>query len=195
MPRQRGATGAARPTRNSVGLLLFRGDTVLRGDRRLEVLLAHPGGPFWAWRDGGVWSLPKGEGGAGEDDRTVAAREFEEETGHRPPAGPWIELGSVVQKAGKRVVAFAAEGDLDPAMCHSNEVSVEWPPRSGRQQVIPEVDRVAWFTPDEARRRLNPAQAPFIDRLEAALAERSGGPSEGRGSRFAPELVADQGNR
>ena len=151
--------------RTSAGLLLYRRTS----DGGIELLLAHPGGPLWASRDEGAWSLPKGEIEDGEEPFVVAWREFEEETGHRAPADDPIDLGTVRQKSGKVVVAWAVEGDLDPATATSNTVQVEWPPRSGRKLEIPEVDRVAWFDPDEARRRLNPAQVPFVDRLVDAL--------------------------
>lgn len=134
----------------------------------MEVLLAHPGGPFFARKDAGVWSVPKGNE-PGEDPIAVARREFAEETGHAPPAGPMLDLGEVRQRGGKLVRAWAAEGDLDPASARSNTFELEWPPRSGRIQVFPEVDRVAWFQLAEARERINPAQAAFLDRLAASL--------------------------
>lgn len=144
----------------SAGLLLYR----RRGDG-IEVLLAHPGGPLWKKRDAGAWSVPKGEIESGEEAMAVALREFEEETGQPPPAGACLDLGEIRQKSGKRVVAWACEGDLDPATAESNTFPLEWPPGSGNWMDVPEVDRVEWFDPDEARRRLNPAQAEFIDRL------------------------------
>jgi predicted NUDIX family NTP pyrophosphohydrolase len=144
----------------SAGLLLYR-----IGDGGPELLLVHPGGPFWARKDAGVWSLPKGEYEDGDDPRAAAVREFEEETGTAPPAGELIELGSVTQKNGKRVIAWAAEGDLDAGAIRSNTFTMEWPPRSGRRQEFPEVDRAGWFGPDAARQKLNPAQAAFVDRL------------------------------
>jgi predicted NUDIX family NTP pyrophosphohydrolase len=144
----------------SAGLLLYR-----IGDGGPELLLVHPGGPFWAGKDAGVWSLPKGEYEDGDDPRAAAVREFEEETGTAPPAGELIELGSVTQKNGKRVIAWAAEGDLDAGAIRSNTFTMEWPPRSGRRQEFPEVDRAGWFGPDAARQKLNPAQAAFVDRL------------------------------
>jgi len=140
-----------------------------------EVLLGHPGGPFFTRRDEGHWTIPKGEPDApGDDLLVVARREFEEETGHAaPPGGPAgaapIPLGEIVQKGGKVVSAWAIEGDLDPSLAQSNTFEIEWPPRSGRRQVFAEIDRVAWFGPEEARRRLKPSQIPFVDRLEAAL--------------------------
>lgn len=144
----------------SAGLLLYR-----RRDGGVEVLLAHPGGPLWAHRDEGAWSVPKGEIESGEEPLAVAKREFEEETGQEPPAGKCLELGEVRQKSGKRVVAWACEGDLDSATAVSNTFQLEWPLGSGNWSEVPEVDRVEWFGPDEARRRLNPAQAELIDRL------------------------------
>lgn len=140
-----------------------------RGTRGLEVLLAHPGGPFWARRDEGAWTIPKGLVDEDDDHLAAARREFEEETGTRP-AGPFLPLGSVRQKAGKVVHAWACEGDLDAAAIVSNVTRTEWPPRSGKSVTYPEVDRCEWLTPDEARRRINAAQAELIGRLEAALA-------------------------
>jgi predicted NUDIX family NTP pyrophosphohydrolase len=162
-------------SRVSAGILLYR-----FLDGHLEVLIAHPGGPYFARKDAGHWSIPKGEPDAdeGADDDSllaVAQREFEEETGFpvvEPPA-TFIALGDIVQKGGKRVIAWAVEGDLDPALAHSNTFSIEWPPRSGRSLDVPEIDRVAWLAPDEARRLLKVTQHPLVDRLEAALAARS----------------------
>ena len=153
----------------SAGILLYRRGS--SGPGTLEVLLAHPGGPYFAKRDLGDWTIPKGEpDGAAEPLIEVARREFTEETGTPiDPAAPTIELGSIVQKGGKVVHAWAIEGDLDPAMARSNTVEIEWPPRSGRRQPFPEIDRVAWFAPDEARRHVKPTQIPLIDRLVAAL--------------------------
>ena len=149
----------------SAGIMLFR-----RSNDGLELLLAHPGGPFWAGKDLGHWTIPKGEIEPGEAPFAEACREFAEEVGVVIEAGADIPLGEITQKSGKTVIAWAVEGDLDPALAHSNTFSVEWPPRSGRFQDFPEIDRVEWFAPDEARRRIKAAQAPFIDRLEAALA-------------------------
>jgi predicted NUDIX family NTP pyrophosphohydrolase len=131
----------------------------------LQVLLVHPGGPFWARRDLGVWSIPKGEYGIDEDPYAAARREFEEELGSPPPDGPAVDLGEVRQKSGKVVRAWAIAGDLDADQIHSNEFEMEWPPRSGRMRAFPEVDRAQWFGLDEARERINPAQAAFLDRL------------------------------
>ena len=155
--------------RTSAGILLYRRGA--SGPGTLEVLLAHPGGPYFAKRDLGDWTIPKGEpDGAAEPLIDVARREFAEETGPAvDPAAPAIELGSIVQKGGKVVHAWAVEGDLDPAGARSNTIEIEWPPRSGRRQPFPEIDRVAWFDPDEARRRVKPAQIPLIDRLVDAL--------------------------
>jgi predicted NUDIX family NTP pyrophosphohydrolase len=153
----------------SAGLLLFR-----RYRGRLEVLLAHPGGPFWANRDAGAWTIPKGAANAGEDLLATARREFGEETGLHPE-GPFLLLGSVRQKAGKVVHAWACEGDADPAALVSNTMWAEWPPGSGRRVEFPEVDRCEWFSAEEARAKLNPAQAEFVGRVEAALAAEADG--------------------
>jgi predicted NUDIX family NTP pyrophosphohydrolase len=150
--------------RTSAGILLWR----LR-DGTLEVLLAHNGGPYWAKKDHGHWTIPKGEAEPGEELAAVARREFAEETGHVVPDGPRIDLGEIRQKSGKLVLGWAVEGDLDPATAVSNTYEVEWPPRSGRMQSFPEIDRVEWFGLDEARARLKAAQVPFLDRLEAAF--------------------------
>jgi predicted NUDIX family NTP pyrophosphohydrolase len=136
----------------------------------LEVLLVHPGGPFWAKKDLGAWSIPKGEYDESEDPRACALREFEEELGVAPPADLSVELGSIKQAGGKVVRAWAAEGDLDPAGVSSNTFMLEWPPRSGVVREFPEVDRAQWFGLDEARRRINPAQAVFLERLGELLA-------------------------
>jgi predicted NUDIX family NTP pyrophosphohydrolase len=146
--------------RRSAGILLHR-----RGAGGLEVLLVHPGGPFWAKKDAGAWSIPKGEHDDAEDARACALREFEEETGSAPAPGELTDLGTVRQKSGKVVRAWALAGDLDPETVRSNSFELEWPPRSGRRQAFPEVDRAGWFGLDEARERINPAQAAFLDRL------------------------------
>jgi predicted NUDIX family NTP pyrophosphohydrolase len=147
--------------RRSAGLLLHR---VRDGAR--EVLLVHPGGPFWAKKDAGAWSIPKGEYEEGDDPRACALREFEEELGTAPPpAAGLTELGTVRQSGGKQVTAYAAPGDVDASAIRSNTFTIEWPPRSGRSQEFPEVDRAAWFGLAEARERINPAQAAFLDRL------------------------------
>ena len=147
----------------SAGLLLYR-----RSAGSLEVFLAHPGGPFWRQRDAGAWTIPKGLVDDGEEPLAAACREFEEETGVRP-VGPFRPLGSVRQKAGKVVHAWAWEGDADPARVTSNRMRAEWPRGSGRWLSFPEVDRCGWFDPPTARSKLNPAQAELIDRLEALL--------------------------
>lgn len=146
----------------SAGILLYRGD----GDS-LEVLLVHPGGPFWAKKDDGAWSIPKGEVEDGEESRACALRELEEEIGSSLGLAPeqLTELGEVRLKSGKRVHGWAAEGDFDPATLHSNTFTIEWPPRSGKQREFPEVDRAEWFAPGQARLKINPAQAAFLDRL------------------------------
>jgi predicted NUDIX family NTP pyrophosphohydrolase len=155
------------PTRasESAGLLLFR-----RRGGTLELFLAHPGGPFWKNKDAGAWTIPKGVTEDGEEPLAAARREFAEETGI-VPREPFLPLGSIRQKAGKTVHAWAWEGDADPATVTSNEVRTEWPRGSGRWLTFPEVDRCDWFTPNVAREKINPAQAALIDRLEAALAE------------------------
>jgi predicted NUDIX family NTP pyrophosphohydrolase len=152
--------------RRSAGILLWR-----RRGGALEVLLVHPGGPLWARRDAGAWSIPKGEYDDGEDPRAVALRELEEETGHRLADADLLPLGEVRQAGGKRVSAWAAPGDLDPATVTSNTFTMQWPPRSGRTQEFPEVDRAGWFDPGTAREKLLPAQAELVDRLLAALGE------------------------
>jgi predicted NUDIX family NTP pyrophosphohydrolase len=152
--------------KRSAGLLLYR-----RTGDSIEVLIAHPGGPIWARRDTAAWSIPKGAPLESESDMLVAARrEFEEETGHAAPNGEPLDLGEVRMRSGKVVRAWAYEGNLDPSRLHSLEVEVEWPPKTGLTVVVPEIDRVVWARPAEARRRLNPAQAEFVDRLLAALA-------------------------
>ncbi|HEU0191970.1 MAG TPA: NUDIX domain-containing protein [Mycobacterium sp.] len=148
----------------SAGLLLYR----MRDDA-IEVLIAHPGGPFWARKDDGAWSIPKGEHGSGEDPWEAAQREFAEEVGIPPPDGPRIDLGTVRQSGGKVVAVFAVEGDLDIAAAHSNTFQLEWPPHSGTVREFPEVDRVGWFTVEQARAKLLAGQRPFLDRLLAQL--------------------------
>jgi predicted NUDIX family NTP pyrophosphohydrolase len=148
--------------RRSAGILLYR----LAGPEP-EVLLVHPGGPFWARKEEGAWSIPKGEYRNDEDPRAAALREFEEEVGTAPPddADALLELGEVRQRSGKVVTAYALEGDLDASAITSNTFAMEWPPRSGKTQEFPEVDRAGWFAPAEARARLVPAQAELVDRL------------------------------
>lgn len=146
--------------KRSAGILLHR-----RRDGAREVLLVHPGGPFWSRRDAGAWSIPKGECEEGEDPRAAAIREFEEELGTPLPAAELVELGSVKQRNGKVVLAWAAEGDLDPATVSSNTFSLEWPPRSGELREFPEIDRAEWFPVEVAREKLILAQAGLLDRL------------------------------
>ena len=147
--------------KQSSGILLYR-----RAGEGTEVLLVHPGGPFWAKKDLGAWSIPKGEVDDGEDLRVCALRELEEELGSPPSlaAEDLIELGSVKQSA-KVVYGWAAEADFDPARLDSNTFSMEWPPRSGRQREFPEVDRAQWFDPETAKRKILRAQGAFVDRL------------------------------
>jgi predicted NUDIX family NTP pyrophosphohydrolase len=153
--------------KQSAGILMHRGSP-----QSLELLLVHPGGPLWANKDDGAWSIPKGEYDDGEDPLAVAIREFTEELGCRPISGPtkFLNLGEIVQPSRKLVTAFAVAGDFDPAALTSNMFELEWPPNSGRMQSFPEVDRAAWFAPDEARTKILPGQAPFIDRLLERLA-------------------------
>jgi predicted NUDIX family NTP pyrophosphohydrolase len=153
--------------RRSGGILLWR-----RRGEHLEVLLGHPGGPLFARRDAGVWSVLKGEIEPGEDALAVARREFQEETDHPAPDGEEIALGEIRQRGGKVVEAWALEGDLDPAQARSNTFRTEWPPRSGRFREYPEIDRVEWFGIDDARDKVNPAQVLLLERLVDALAER-----------------------
>jgi predicted NUDIX family NTP pyrophosphohydrolase len=157
-PPRKGGTGA--PAKRSAGLLLCR-----RQPTGLEVLLVHPGGPFWQKKDLGAWTIPKGEFADGVDALTAARREFREETGLEV-TGPFTPLTPVKQPGGKTVHAWAVEGDFDPRALTSNTFSLEWPPRSGRRQEFPEVDRAAWFDLDEAKRRINRGQAPLLDALE-----------------------------
>ena len=145
--------------KRSAGLLMYR-----RQNSRLELFLVHPGGPFWAKKDLGAWSVPKGEYGEAEDPLEAARREFTEETGFAAD-GDFLDLGTIRQAGGKLVSVWAVEGDCDPAQLRSNTCMIEWPPRSGRQMEIPEVDRAAWFSIDEARERILKAQAPVIDLL------------------------------
>ena len=151
--------------RRSAGILLHR-----PGADGPEVLLVHPGGPYWARRDEGGWSIPKGEHEEDEDARSCALREFAEELGTPPPDAPLTDLGEVRQRAGKRVTAWALAGDLDATAVRSNTFMLEWPPRSGQLREFPEVDRAGWFSIAEARRKLLPAQTPFLDRLLEHLA-------------------------
>jgi predicted NUDIX family NTP pyrophosphohydrolase len=152
--------------KQSAGLVLYR---LRQGS--LEVLLVHPGGPFWANKDLGAWSIPKGEYGVGDDPLACALREFEEETGHPPPRERLLALGAIRQRGGKALTAWAAEGDLDADAITSNTFTIQWPPRSGIQREFPEVDRAGWFDPATARQKLLAAQAELVDRLLAALGQ------------------------
>jgi len=148
----------------SAGVLLYR-----RRDGALDVLLVHPGGPFWNKKDLGAWSIPKGEYATGDDPLSEAKREFEEETGFAPPTGKWISLSEVKLPSGKVVTAWAVEGDCDPDAIRSNMFSMEWPPKSGKMQQFTEVDRAAWFTLPEANEKIHPAQQEFLTRLAAII--------------------------
>jgi predicted NUDIX family NTP pyrophosphohydrolase len=148
----------------SAGILMFK-----RRDGEILVLLAHPGGPFWQRKDLGAWTIPKGERLPGEDAEATARREFAEELG-ASLTGPLVSLGHIRQKAGKQVDAFALEGDFDVDRLAGNTFEIEWPPRSGRRQSFPEVDRAGWFTLDQAREKINLAQRELLDRLEALYA-------------------------
>jgi len=158
----------------SAGILLFR-----RRDGAIEVFLAHPGGPFWRGRDAGAWTIPKGLVGEGEPLLDAARRELREETG-LSPEGPFLPLGSIRQKAGKTVHAWACEGDADPAAVTSNTTTIEWPRGSGRRLTYPEVDRCGWFDAASARERINQAQAELVGRLESVLSEGKTGGGEPR---------------
>ena len=158
----------AKTPKRSAGLLVYR-----HGEGgRIEVLLVHPGGPFWARRDAGAWSVPKGEYEDGEEPRLAARREFEEELGSPPPDGEEIELGEIRQRSGKLVAAWALEGDLDASAIVSNTCLVKWPPGSGKQIEVPEVDRAEWFELEQAREKINEAQAALLQRLQVALGAR-----------------------
>jgi len=159
--------------RRSAGILLFRRTDPAAGDG-VEVLLVHPGGPFWARKDEGAWSIPKGEYGVAGDDPdeeplAAALREFEEETGRAVPAGEPIDLGTLKQPGGKTVTAWAVEGTLDADRIESNTFELEWPPRSGKLAEFPEVDRAAWLAVPQARVKILRGQVGFLDRLLAAL--------------------------
>ena len=154
----------------SAGILLYRKTT-----DRLEVLLAHPGGPLWARKDDGVWSIPKGLIEAGEEPQAAARREFAEETG-MTPEGDALFLGSLRQKSGKIVHAWAMRGEFDPAQLRSNTFALEWPPRSGKMEDFPEVDRAGWFTIEEAERKIAVGQAGFLPILREKLSSQSGDP-------------------
>jgi predicted NUDIX family NTP pyrophosphohydrolase len=153
----------AKRTKQSAGLLMFR-----RTEQLYEVFLVHPGGPYWAKKEKGAWTVPKGEYEEGEEPLQAARREFMEET-RFTAQGPFLELGSVRQKSGKIVVAWAFAGDCDPAQLVSNTCEIEWPPKSNRRITIPEVDRGAWFIPEAATKFIREEQTPFLDRLESHL--------------------------
>jgi predicted NUDIX family NTP pyrophosphohydrolase len=153
----------------SAGIVLYR-----RTEAGIEILLGHMGGPFWATKDDGAWSIPKGEYDESEDAYAAARREFAEEIGQAPPAGPPVDLGRITQRNGKVVTAFAVEGDLDPELVTSNTFELEWPPRSGRIQSFPEIDRAAWFGVEQARGKALASQGELFDRLTAHLADQSG---------------------
>jgi predicted NUDIX family NTP pyrophosphohydrolase len=153
----------------SAGILLHRA-----GGEGVEVLLVHPGGPMWARRDAGAWSIPKGEYLDGEDPLAAARREFEEELGTAPPAGQAADLGEIRQKSGKRVRGWALAGELDTGTVLSNTCEVEWPPRSGKRITIPEVDRAEWFGLVQAREKINSGQVALLDRLEELLGNGTG---------------------
>ena len=150
--------------RRSAGLLVYR-----RVDGSVELLLVHPGGPYWQRKDAGAWSIPKGEYDDGDDPLATALREFGEELGQDPPDGEPVALGEVKQPGGKVVTAWAVEGDAEAGAVTSNLFEMEWPPKSGRMQQFPEVDRAGWFGPDEARAKLLKGQLPFVDRLLTRL--------------------------
>ena len=161
-----------------------------RGTGSLAVFLVHPGGPFWARKDEGAWSIPKGELAAGEEPLAAARREFEEETGCQG-VGPFIPLTSITQRGGKVVHAWAVEGDCDPARLRSNLFSLEWPPKSGKHQQFPEADRAEWFTVPVALQKINPAQRAFVTELEAICARAPNGPARRRRSSTDPPSFPD----
>lgn len=149
----------------SAGILLWRAEP-------LEVLIVHPGGPFWAKKDDGAWSIPKGLVDDGEDQYQAALREFSEELGSDAPGGEALFVGETQMKSGKVIAAWAIRGDLDVGLIVSNEFEIEWPPRSGAFRSFPEIDQAGWFTPDIAKIKLNPAQGVFVDRLVGAVREQ-----------------------
>jgi predicted NUDIX family NTP pyrophosphohydrolase len=155
--------------KQSAGILMYR-----RKGNAMEFLLVHPGGPFWANKDLGAWSIPKGEYDDGEDALSAAKREFTEELGSPPPTRPYLDLGSVKQKSRKTITAFAVEGDFDPLTLTSNQFELEWPSKSGRKTSFPEVDGVEWFALAEARVKIQSGQVHFIDRLVEILGDERG---------------------
>jgi predicted NUDIX family NTP pyrophosphohydrolase len=160
--------------KTSAGLLLYK-----RENNILQVFLVHPGGPFFAKKDAGAWSLPKGEIDEGEDALAAARREFEEETGCRPE-GDFLPLSHVTQKSGKIVRAWAVEGDCDAQAIQSNTFTLEWPPKSGRMREFPEVDKAGWFTIKEAKEKINPAQDALLDELETISREARNDTKKGK---------------
>ncbi len=156
--------------KTSAGIVLYRFHAAAAASFELQVLLVYPGGPIWKKR--GAWFIPKGELKEGEEPVDGALREFEEETGFPLPSGPLLALGELRKASGKRMLAFAAQGEVDPAQLRSNQFEMEWPPRSGRRQSFPEVERAAYFTLAEARQRLHASELPFLDCLEAALGDK-----------------------
>ncbi|ODM75065.1 NUDIX domain-containing protein [Bradyrhizobium elkanii] len=163
------AEKTSRRSTSSAGILAYR-----KGARGLEVLLVHPGGPFWRKKDDGAWSIPKGEIDANDAPENVARREFAEELGPSASIGPLRALGEVRQRGGKRVIAFAGESHFDPAALTSNTFDIEWPPRSGRWRSFPEVDRAEWFDIEFARTKMLSAQIKFLDRLLTIAVEGAG---------------------
>jgi predicted NUDIX family NTP pyrophosphohydrolase len=153
----------SKPSRRSAGLLMYR-----KRNGEIEVFLVHPGGPFWANKDRGAWTIPKGEYEADEEPLAAAKREFQEETGFGV-TGTFMELGSIRQKSGKVVVAWAVEGDCDPAQLTSNTCEIEWPPRSGKRLAVPEIDRGSWFSVNDARTYIRPEQIPLLEALDSRL--------------------------
>jgi predicted NUDIX family NTP pyrophosphohydrolase len=150
--------------KRSAGILLYR-----RRDGQIEIFLVHPGGPFWMKKDAGAWSIPKGEYAEGDDPLQAAKREFREETGFDLQVGALHELSEIKLASGKVVTAWAVEGDCDAATIQSNTFSIEWPPKSGKKQEFPEVDRAAWFSLPGARNKINAAQRVFLDRLSSCV--------------------------
>ena len=177
-PATRGREAEARTSRPAVaprraavsaGVLMYR-----RGGTGVEIMLVHPGGPYWQRKDNGAWSMPKGEIDAGEDSKEAACREFAEETGVELDAARLRALGEIRQRAGKRVIAFAVEGDLDAAAIRSNSFEMEWPPRSGKMQLFPEIDRAEWFDLPAAHAKILDGQRPLLDRVAELVADEEG---------------------